>query len=136
MNESNLDLGETAEVGLIVQPSDTAEAVLVSSEDRFPAVFATARMVALMELAAARVLKSHLEDGQMSVGVSVNVNHTAATPVGAEVRAKATYLGREGKFFKFKVEAFDNAGLIGQGEHVRAIVSTERLLTGAAKRKP
>jgi predicted thioesterase len=44
--------------------------------------------------------------------------------------------GLEGKLYRFKVEAFDDAGSIGGGEHVRAIVATERLMAGAAKRKP
>jgi predicted thioesterase len=51
------------------------------------------------------------------------------------VRAVATYLGPEGKLFNFRVEAFDEAGSIGDGEHLRAIVATERLLVGAARRK-
>jgi len=37
---------------------------------------------------------------------------------------------------RFKVEAFDDAGLIGTGEHTRAIVDTTRLLSGAEKRRP
>jgi predicted thioesterase len=51
------------------------------------------------------------------------------------VRAVASYLGPEGKLYKFRVEAFDDAGPIGDGEHSRAIITTERLLAGAAKRK-
>jgi predicted thioesterase len=92
-------------------------------------------MVAIMELAAARVLRPHLKEGELSVGYSLDVRHTAATPVGSAVRAVATYLGPEGKLFRFKVEAFDDAGPIGEGEHVRAIISNERLLAGAAKRR-
>ena len=45
-----------------------------------------------------------------------------------------TYLGAEGKLFRFKVEAFDEAGSIGDGEHLRAIIDTERLRAAAAKR--
>jgi predicted thioesterase len=99
-------------------------------------VFATSRMIALMELAAARAMRKLLEPGQLSVGVSLAVEHRAATPIGGRVRALATYLRPEGKLHRFKVEAFDDAGSIGEGEHVRAIVATERLLAGAAKRKP
>jgi fluoroacetyl-CoA thioesterase len=40
----------------------------------------------------------------------------------------------EGKLYKFKVEAFDNAGKIGEGEHMRAIIDGGRLLSGAQKR--
>lgn len=129
-------IGDSAEASLKVQPSDTAQALSLAAEDSFPEVFATSRMIALMEVAAARLMKPMLEPGQLSVGVVLNVKHTAATPVGGNVCATATYLGPEGKLFRFKVEAFDNVGPVGEGEHTRAIVSTERLLAGAAKRKP
>jgi predicted thioesterase len=93
-------------------------------------------MIALMELAAARLMRRVLEPGQLSVGVALAVEHRAATPVGGAVRAVATYLRPEGKLYRFKVEAFDGAGPIGDGEHTRAIVATDRLMAGAAKRKP
>jgi fluoroacetyl-CoA thioesterase len=130
-----LNAGDTAQVRLVVQENDTARALSISPEDSFPAVFATSRMVALMELAAARALRPLLESGQLSVGVALQVRHTAATPLGSEVRAVATYLGPDGKLFRFKVEAFDDAGPIGGGEHTRAIIDEERLLSGAARRK-
>lgn len=124
----------SAEATLTVQPGDTAEALRLGDEDAFPAVFATSRMVALMEIAAARVLRALLREGELSVGVSIDVKHGAATPVGGRVRAVATYQGQEGKLHRFKVEAFDEAGPIGSGDHLRAIVDTERLVTGARKR--
>jgi len=40
----------------------------------------------------------------------------------------------EGKLYRFKVEAFDPAGKIGEGEHTRAVIDAERLLSGARKR--
>lgn len=129
-------VGESAEASLTVEVSDTAQALSISSEDSFPEVFATSRMVALMELAAARLMRPILQSGQLSVGVALNVRHTAATPIGGKVRATATYLGPDGKLFRFKVEAFDEAGPIGEGEHTRALVATDRLLAGAARRKP
>jgi predicted thioesterase len=52
------------------------------------------------------------------------------------VRAVATYLRPEGKLHRFKVEAFDDAGPIGEGEHTRAIIAAERLMAGAARRRP
>jgi len=85
-------------------------------------------------LAAARAMRAALQPGQLSVGVSLNVKHTAATPVGVRVRAVATYERNDGKLFIFKVEAFDDAGPVGEGEHSRAIINTARLLEGAAKR--
>jgi fluoroacetyl-CoA thioesterase len=127
--------GDSAEVSQVVETGDTAKALSPSGEDPFPEVFATSRMIALMELAASRLMKPLLQPGELSVGVSLSVKHTAATPLHSQVRARASYLGPRGKFFCFKVEAFDEAGPIGEGEHTRAIVATERLLAGAAQRK-
>lgn len=131
-----IEVGQSAEASLVVQPKDTAQAVAIAPDDVFPAVFGTSRMISLMEIASARLMKPLLQPGEMSVGVSVSVKHLAATPVGSTVRAVSTFLGQEGKLFRFRVEAFDETGPIGEGEHVRAIISSERLLASAAKRKP
>jgi fluoroacetyl-CoA thioesterase len=124
-----------AEACLVVTPQDTARHIALAPSDAFPEVFATSRMIALMELAAARAMKPLLGEGQLSVGVSLQVRHTAATPVGSNVRAMATYLRTEAKLMHFRVEAFDEAGSIGSGEHARAIVDTGRLLSGAERRR-
>jgi len=130
-------IGASATVDLIVRESDCASALKLSDDprDNFPAVFATTRMIALMELAGARILHPLLQPGEMSVGAHVDVSHTAATPIGAKVAATATYRGRDGKLFVFDVVAHDPAGEIGRGTHKRAIVSRDRLIAGAAKRR-
>jgi fluoroacetyl-CoA thioesterase len=131
-NEPEINATATAE--WVVGPEDLASAVLTGMGDDFPHVFATARMIGLMEIAAARVLQPLLGPGELSVGVTVDVNHTAATPVGAQVTATARYAGREGKLFLFEVSVSDPAGEVGRGWHKRAIVSSERLQSGAARR--
>jgi predicted thioesterase len=132
MSEPAVD--STASVHLTVAPSDLATTVNLEPADAFPPVFATSRMIGVMEVAAARVLRPHLRAGECSVGVSVEVVHTAATPPGATVTATARYVGRDGKLFLFEVSAADNAGEIGRGTHKRAIVASERLIAGAARR--
>jgi len=92
-------------------------------------------MIALMELAGARILHPLLQPGEMSVGTHIDIGHTAATPIGAKVTASATYRGRDGKLFVFGVVAHDPAGEIGRGAHKRAIISREHLLAGAARRR-
>jgi len=94
--------------------------------------FARAKMP--MEVAASRVLRPLLGPGELSVGVTVDVAHTAATQQGVRVKATARYLGREGKLFVFEVVARDRGGEIGRGTHKRAIISAERLLAGAERR--
>ena len=77
---------------------------------------------------------SLLKEGELSVGVGVHITHMAATPVGEEVTAKATYLGMEERLFKFKVEVSDRGGIVGKGIHTRAIVEVARIMAGTKKR--
>lgn len=123
-----------ASAELVVAPSDLAAALSADPHDAFPAVFATARMVALMEIASARLLRPHLAEGELSVGVKVDVLHSAPTPLGAKVTATARYLGREGKLFVFEVIATDSGGEVGRARHKRAIVNVERLQNSAKRR--
>jgi fluoroacetyl-CoA thioesterase len=131
---SEPDVNSTASARLIVASSDLANTLNLEPGDAFPPVFATSRMIGLMEVAAARVLRPHLREGETSVGVSVEIIHTAATPTGATVTAAARFVGREGKLFRFDVSAADDAGEIGRGTHKRAVVATERLIAGASRR--
>ena len=129
-----MNVGDKVEVKYKIQSSDLAKALSADPQDDFPEVYATSRMVALMELAAARLMKPLLSDGKLSVGVNVNVNHIAATSNNVEVSAVATYLGMESKLHKFSVALYDTAGEAGNGTHTRAIVKTERLVQGAINR--
>jgi predicted thioesterase len=91
-------------------------------------------MAALIELAAARLMKPLLSKGELSVGVNVNVTHMAETPNNVKVKAVAIYKGIEGKLHKFDVALYDPVGEAGKGTHTRAIIKTERLIQGAANR--
>jgi fluoroacetyl-CoA thioesterase len=130
------EVGDVGRAELVVEQSDCASDLNVGNapDEKFPAVFATTRMIALMEMAGARMLKPLLQEGEMSVGVTVDIIHSAATPISAKVIATATYRGRDGKLFVFDVLAHDPGGEIGRGVHKRAIISRERLMSGAAKR--
>jgi predicted thioesterase len=120
---------------LVVERGHTAAVLSVSDALAFPEVFATSRMIALMEVAAASCLVPLLEEGELSVGVTVDVRHLAPTPVGATVTATARFLERvDGKLYRFEVVAADGGGEIGRGTHDRAIVKSARLLERAARR--
>ena len=109
---------------MLVEREDTAREV--GSGDLL--VFATPCMVALMEGAACEALEGILSEEQTSVGVELSVSHLSATPVGMEVRAVATVSAVEGKIITFVLEAFDEAGKIGEGTHKRAIINAQRFL--------
>jgi len=133
-NPNEPELNATGTATITVGPEDLASSISSQTGDAFPQVLATARMVALMEIAASRVLKALCGPGELSVGVTVDITHTAPTPMGADVTATARYAGREGKLFLFEISAADRGGEVGRGWHKRAIVSSERLQSSAAKR--
>jgi predicted thioesterase len=85
-------------------------------------VYATPAMVALMEKAAWTSVAPHLDEGQGTVGVSMNIKHLSATPLGMTVTAKSTLTAIDRRKLTFTVEAFDESGKIGEGTHERFIV--------------
>lgn len=101
----------------------TAEATLRMS----PVALAYSRMIELMELAAVRLMKSHQRDGESSVSIAMKVTHAASTTVGGTLRAVAAYDGISGRLHRFKINVFDESGLIGSAEHTRAVVIERRL---------
>ena len=92
------------------------------------AVYATPMMIAGLEGTAAASVADALEPGQTTVGCRMNVSHVAATPAGMKVRfeTELTAMSANGKMLTFRVAAYDEKGLIGEGEHERAVVWKER----------
>jgi predicted thioesterase len=130
-----MEPGATYKFRYTVTEADTAAALNHITGDEFPAVLSTTRCIALLELAAGRLLKAEQKPGQLSVGVVVDVKHMAATPVGAWVEAEATYTGRNGKLYAFEVVARDPGGEVMRGRHERAVIDEARLIEGASKRR-
>lgn len=126
--------GVSYELVYTVVESDLASNVGVESDDVFPPVLATSRLIGLMEVASARLLRPLLGDGQLSVGVGVQMKHFAPTPVGKEIRIVAIYNGVEDKLHQCKVEAYDRAGKVASCKHTRAIVDPDRIVAGAKGR--
>jgi len=91
-------------------------------------VYATPCMVALMEGAACEAIADAIPEGKTSVGIELSISHVSATPVGMDVRAEAEVTAVEGSVITFSVTAYDEAGVIGQGTHKRAVIGTERFL--------
>lgn len=122
--KSGLAVGTVGELQTIV----AAEHVIHIGADQAEGavVFATPHMINLMELAAKESLRPFLDDGEDSVGATVHVEHLAATPIGASVRAVARITSFNRKLVDFEIEAFDAAELIGRGTHTRAVIQTSR----------
>ena len=114
--------GYTAEVSAEVTADKLASAVGSGSLD----VFATPMMAALMEQAACAAVAPFLEEGETTVGTELSIRHTAATPKGMTVTAKAELVSANGRELVLNVSAFDTAGEIGSGTHKRFVVYAER----------
>lgn len=91
-------------------------------------VFATPAMIALMEAAAVAAVASYLEPGQTTVGIQIDVEHIAASPVGEKVRAEAEIIAIEGKRIVFAVRAWDEQEMIGEGTHTRYLIDEEKFM--------
>lgn len=90
------------------------------------AVYATPAMIALMEETAYKSVASELEEGSGSVGTLMNVKHLAASPVGMKITCKTELTEVDGRKLTFRVEAYDEAGLIGEGIHERFVIINDK----------
>ncbi len=89
-------------------------------------VYATAMMIALIEKAAVLSVQPYLDEGQGSVGTLVNVSHVSATPLGMKVWADTELIEIDRRRLVFKVAAYDERGLIGEGMHERFIIDNAK----------
>ena len=119
-----IEIGIKGYADALVEQEDTAK--VVGSGDLL--VYATPCMVALMEGAACESIAPFLAEGESSVGTALNLSHTAATPVGMEVRAESIVTAVDGRKVTFEITAFDEAGQIGKATHERVIVKIDRFL--------
>ncbi|MDR1416516.1 MAG: thioesterase family protein [Prevotellaceae bacterium] len=94
-------------------------------------VLATPAMIGLMENAAMNAVLPYLPQGYGTVGTSIHVAHSKATPVGMKVWGVATLLKVDGKRLQFEVTAKDEQGEIGRGTHERYVVNVEKFTAKA-----
>ena len=88
-----------------------------------PAVFATGFMVGLMEWTCIQLMAPHLDPGEGSLGIHVDVSHLAATPPGLTVTVDAECTAVNGRKLTFKVTAHDGVDLIGEGNPLAGLES-------------
>ena len=104
----------------------------VADFQAMPRVFATGFMVGLIEWACMQLMAPHLDAGEGSLGVHIDVNHTAATPPGFTVTVDVECTEVVGKKISFKVQAHDGVDQIGAGRHERFVVSWDRFNSNVA----
>jgi fluoroacetyl-CoA thioesterase len=111
-----------------VPPSKTVPHLYpeVAEFQSMPAVFATGFMVGLMEWTCMQLLAAHLDQGEGSVGVHIDVSHVAATPPGFVVTVDTECIAVHGRRVAFKIKAHDGLDQIGEGRHERFVVAWEK----------
>ena len=114
--------GLTGTAEIVVGPEHTAPFV---GSGRI-AVLATPVMINVIEAAALAAVEHLLPAGHQSLGIRLDISHTAATPIGLRVVATAEVTRIEGRTITFRVTARDEFEQIGSGSHRRVVVSVSR----------
>lgn len=117
-----VSLGQLGTMEFVPEERHTAAAVGNS------AVVSTPALIGFLEQTSHRAILAFVEEGEVSVGTRVEVDHLAAAFVGRPVVATARIVGAERRRVTFEIEARQGDRLVMKGRHVRAIVSRERLL--------
>ena len=132
-----LQIGDTATFSRVVTerevvPDLFSDAGLLHA---MPRVLATAYMVGLMEWACVEQIAPYFDDGEGSLGIHVDVDHTAPTPPGLTVTVHSEVTAIEGNKIWFAVRLRDDRGVISEGRHARAVVSWARFADRVAARR-
>ena len=99
-----------------------------------PPVFATAFMVGFMEWACIETIKPYLLDGENTVGTHVYLSHVAPTSAGMNVTARVELIELKDRVLRFRVDCYDDCGLIGSGYHERTLIDTARFMANVQNR--
>lgn len=128
----NLAAGLEGHASVVVTADLTAPAVGSGTV----AVYATPALAALMEKAAVDCVERRLAPGEASLGIRLELSHTAATPPGLTVSATATLIEIDGRKLTFAIVARDALETIGEARHTRIVVDTERFEAKVAAKIP
>jgi fluoroacetyl-CoA thioesterase len=112
-------------IGVRGEAQETVEFkhTLTAHDARLPPVYSTPNMIRLMEIAGFNALQPYCEGDEITVGTSINIEHRAASGIGAHIKADAVLESIDGRFYMLRVTARDDAQEIGRGTVGRAIVS-------------
>ncbi len=102
--------------------------------DGMPRILCTPWLIWFLEHAARKAVLPLLEPGESTVGVIVNVEHTAPTPVGAEVTCRARVIYTDGPLISFQLEAHDEHEPIARGTHKLRVIEAARLASRVEKK--
>jgi predicted thioesterase len=117
-------------IGVRGEASETVELkqTLSAHHAELPPVYSTPDMIRLMETASFHALQPYCDDGEITVGISIHVEHRAASGIGMRIHAEAELESFDGRFYIMRVRAHDGAQEIGSGTVGRAVVHVPSFL--------
>lgn len=123
-------MAKSVPLGVRGEAAETVEFqhTLTSHHPELPPVYSTPDMIRLMETAAFHALQPYCEGDEITVGTSINIEHRAASGVGAHIKAEAMLESSDGRFYTLRVTARDDVQEIGRGTVGRAVVSIGKFL--------
>jgi predicted thioesterase len=101
---------------------------LTAHHEQLPPVYSTPDMIRLMETAGFLALQPYCEGDEITVGTSINIQHRAASGIGAHIQAEAVLESFDGRFYTLRVTARDDVREIGSGTIGRAVVSIGKFI--------
>ncbi len=116
-------MGIRGQAEMTVEPEHT----LHHHNQALPLIFSTPHMIGLMEWAAANAMLPYCDEGEISVGTAINIEHRAPTTVGARVKTEAVLESADGRFFVFRVTAHNGVKEIGRGTVTRTFVNPRKV---------
>ncbi len=119
-----IPIGARAEVEETVELKHT----LSAHHPELPPVYSTPDMIRLMETACFQALQPYCDEGEITVGISIHVEHRAASGLGMRIHAVAELESFDGRFYKMRVTAHDGTQEIGRGAVGRAVVHVPSFL--------
>lgn len=125
-----IPIGARAEMEETVQFEHT----LTSRRPELPPVYSTPDMIRLMEIAAFKALQPYCEGDEITVGTAIDIEHRAASGIGAKIRAEAVLESTNGRFYVLRVSAHDDEQEIGRGTVSRAVVSMSKFVDRLQKK--
>jgi len=124
-------------IGARGEAEETAEFkhTLTAHHPQLPPVYSTPDMIRLMETAAFHALQAYCEGDEISVGTAINIEHRAASGIGAKIKAEAIVESFDGRFYTVRVSARDGDREIGRGTVGRAVVSVSTFTARTKSKK-
>ncbi|MCB2194137.1 MAG: thioesterase [Deltaproteobacteria bacterium] len=122
--------GLSGQSSKLVETADLASAYGNPGAD----VLSSMTLMTLLEGSCLAALEGHLDQGQMTVGARMEMDHMAPTPPGLTVTATAELSEVKGPKLVFSVSAHDGVEQVAKAVHVRYVVDKDRFFKGVEQK--